>query len=135
MNSCVSTKLIQFPYDNSPGRFYASIALKLVVAEIVLNYDLKLEDEKGAAKKETFFCFDSFRVPRVTMSMRRKLSNGETSSVVCVGKKLFITPLIFFSFFFWSPSRFFPHFKPESWSFTICLVFVFLVVYACTNYR
>ncbi|MCJ1427685.1 hypothetical protein MMC29_005590 [Sticta canariensis] len=65
-----------------PGRFYASIALKLVVAEIVLNYDLKLEDQKGAAKKETFFCFDSFRVPRVTMSMRRKVSNGETSSVV-----------------------------------------------------
>ena len=82
MHSCVSTNLIHLPYDNSPGRFYASIALKLVVAEIVLNYDLKLEDEKGAAKKETFFSFDSFRVPRVTMSMRRKASNREFSSVV-----------------------------------------------------
>lgn len=62
---------------NSPGRFYASIALKLVVAEMVLNYDLKLADEKGAAKKESFFIFDSFRVPRAGISMRRRFSNGD----------------------------------------------------------
>ncbi|MCJ1268802.1 hypothetical protein MMC22_008690 [Lobaria immixta] len=60
-----------------PGRFYASIALKLVVAEMVLNYDLKLADEKGAAGNESFFSFDSFRVPRAGISMRRRFSNGD----------------------------------------------------------
>ena len=60
----------------SPGRFYASIALKLAVAEMVLNYDLKLADE--TAKKESFLIFDSFRVPRACISMR---SISSTSTV------------------------------------------------------
>lgn len=58
----------------SPGRFYASIALKLAVAEMVLNYDLKLADD--TAKKESFLIFDSFRVPRASISMRSTSSTG-----------------------------------------------------------
>lgn len=63
--------------ETSTGRFYASIALKLVVGEILLNYDLKLVHENGAAKKETFFIFDSFRIPRACISMRRRSYNGD----------------------------------------------------------
>lgn len=63
--------------ETSTGRFYASIVLKLVVVEILLNYDLKLAHENGVAKKETFFTFDSFRIPRACIMMRRKSYNGD----------------------------------------------------------
>lgn len=63
--------------ETSTGRFYASIVIKLVVAEVLLNYDLKLAHENGAAKKETLLTVDSFRIPRTYISMRRKSFNGE----------------------------------------------------------
>ncbi len=51
-----------------PGRFYASVALKLVVAEVLgAGYDIKLAE----GDTERFLNFDSFKVPRAKILMRR----------------------------------------------------------------
>jgi hypothetical protein len=43
----------------SPGRFHASIVMKLVIAHIVMGYDLKLEDEK----ERTLWSWETFTMP------------------------------------------------------------------------
>ena len=43
-------RLLLFPpshYFGSPGRFLAAIEMKALLAHIVVNYDIKLEEGKG----------------------------------------------------------------------------------------
>jgi hypothetical protein len=43
----------------SPGRFHASIVMKLVIAHIVLRYEMKLEDERA----RTLWSWETFTMP------------------------------------------------------------------------
>jgi hypothetical protein len=43
----------------SPGRFHASIVMKLVIAHIVMGYDLRLEDEN----ERTLWSWETFTMP------------------------------------------------------------------------
>jgi len=44
---------------NSPGRFYASLIMKLILSEILSKYTIKLENEKARTK----FYWESFTMP------------------------------------------------------------------------
>src|SRR6266498_492392 len=43
----------------SPGRFYASLIMKLIVSQILLKYDLRLENESARTK----WYWESFTMP------------------------------------------------------------------------
>lgn len=54
---------------NSPGRFFAITEIKLVLAHIVVTYDLKLEEGKQIPPQ---LCIASSRIPRNVDALFRK---------------------------------------------------------------
>jgi hypothetical protein len=46
--------------DNSPGRFYASVATKLIMAHVLRNFESRLVDEG----KKTWISWRSYVLPR-----------------------------------------------------------------------
>jgi hypothetical protein len=56
----------------SPGRFHASIVMKLVIAQIIMRYDIKLEDEKA----RTLWSWETFVMPyeSTQMILRKRVS-------------------------------------------------------------
>jgi hypothetical protein len=53
----------------SPGRFFAATELKALLAHMVVTYDMKFEDGKGAPSG---LCIAGMRVPGQTNVMFRK---------------------------------------------------------------
>ncbi|KAF2463764.1 cytochrome P450 [Lindgomyces ingoldianus] len=55
-----------------PGRFYASLVMKLIVSQILLQYNIRLENEKARTK----WCWESFTMPyestRIAFQERRR---------------------------------------------------------------
>lgn len=54
-----------------PGRFYASNEMKLVLAHLLLRYDIKLPDGHGRPKNFTFDS-DMFPDPRARLLIKRR---------------------------------------------------------------
>lgn len=48
----------------SPGRFYATFAIKLIMSHLLLNYEIKTNEPK-----ERYFTWRSVNVPREDMKL------------------------------------------------------------------
>lgn len=44
---------------DSPGRFHASIVIKMIMAQLITGYDIRLEDEKA----RRMWSFETFAMP------------------------------------------------------------------------
>lgn len=61
-------KLMPERWKFSPGRYYASYALKLILAHILMRYDFELMDVSNAGTQS--FSWRSAMVPRSSTALR-----------------------------------------------------------------
>ena len=59
-----------------PGRFFAGVQIKLVLAHMLVNYDMRLDEEVDGKSKERnlWFGATSFINPRVRVLVRQRTS-------------------------------------------------------------
>ncbi|KAL8949001.1 MAG: hypothetical protein Q9222_004857 [Ikaeria aurantiellina] len=63
-----------------PGRFFASHEIKILVAEILLRFDIRFPQGKGRAKNLAAFEY-GFPDPEGIIEIKRRRNSGKTSSV------------------------------------------------------
>jgi len=73
----VSTSTEYMPFGHGkhacPGRFFAATELKTMLAHLVLNYDIKMEDE-GVLPSPIWFNFVTVPNPKIEVLFRKRLS-------------------------------------------------------------